>query len=205
MLSTRSAYAHDRPSTGAVGQQITLLQMLRAGSSAQVFTQHTTVCTHDCCGDNGCCSGLLPQHRAASACTHMLTSRQQGLAAIAIVVHARQDVHACPPAFHSHLLLSCDVCLVLSCPVLHPHARMHMRPMQKNLAAGAMGLSVAFDLPTHRGYDSDHLRVQGGGRFTASQPKPLQHAFRNVHQIKTDLPDSLLGWLMHKDIQFGCS
>src|SRR5712664_878344 len=30
-----------------------------------------------------------------------------------------------------------------------------------NLAAGQMGLSVAFDLATHRGYDSDHPRVQG--------------------------------------------
>jgi methylmalonyl-CoA mutase len=30
-----------------------------------------------------------------------------------------------------------------------------------NLAAGQMGLSVAFDLPTHRGYDSDHPRVGG--------------------------------------------
>jgi len=27
---------------------------------------------------------------------------------------------------------------------------------RRNLAAGQMGLSVAFDLPTHRGYDSDH-------------------------------------------------
>lgn len=33
--------------------------------------------------------------------------------------------------------------------------------LQRNLAAGAMGLSVAFDLPTHRGYDSDHPRVMG--------------------------------------------
>ncbi|MDE2184746.1 MAG: methylmalonyl-CoA mutase [Alphaproteobacteria bacterium] len=32
---------------------------------------------------------------------------------------------------------------------------------RKNLAAGQMGLSVAFDLPTHRGYDSDHPRVAG--------------------------------------------
>ncbi len=31
----------------------------------------------------------------------------------------------------------------------------------KNLAAGQMGLSVAFDLATHRGYDSDHPRVTG--------------------------------------------
>ncbi len=32
---------------------------------------------------------------------------------------------------------------------------------RRNLAAGQMGLSVAFDLPTHRGYDSDHERVKG--------------------------------------------
>ena len=31
----------------------------------------------------------------------------------------------------------------------------------KNLAMGQKGLSVAFDLPTHRGYDSDHERVEG--------------------------------------------
>ena len=32
---------------------------------------------------------------------------------------------------------------------------------RRNLAAGQTGLSVAFDLPTHRGYDSDHERVAG--------------------------------------------
>ena len=32
---------------------------------------------------------------------------------------------------------------------------------KRNLAAGQKGLSVAFDLPTHRGYDSDHERVTG--------------------------------------------
>ncbi len=32
---------------------------------------------------------------------------------------------------------------------------------KKNLAAGQKGLSVAFDLATHRGYDSDHPRVKG--------------------------------------------
>ena len=32
---------------------------------------------------------------------------------------------------------------------------------KKNLAAGQKGLSVAFDLPTHRGYDSNHERVVG--------------------------------------------
>ena len=32
---------------------------------------------------------------------------------------------------------------------------------RKNLEAGQMGLSIAFDLATHRGYDSDHERVVG--------------------------------------------
>ncbi|MFM2094609.1 MAG: Methylmalonyl-CoA mutase large subunit [Planctomycetota bacterium] len=32
---------------------------------------------------------------------------------------------------------------------------------RRNLAAGQMGLSIAFDLATHRGYDSDHPRVSG--------------------------------------------
>ncbi len=32
---------------------------------------------------------------------------------------------------------------------------------KRNLAAGQKGLSIAFDLPTHRGYDSDHERVIG--------------------------------------------
>jgi methylmalonyl-CoA mutase len=35
------------------------------------------------------------------------------------------------------------------------------RFFRDNLAAGQMGLSVAFDLATHRGYDSDHPRVAG--------------------------------------------
>ena len=32
---------------------------------------------------------------------------------------------------------------------------------RRNIAAGQKGLSVAFDLATHRGYDSDHPRVRG--------------------------------------------
>src|SRR5699024_9337373 len=32
---------------------------------------------------------------------------------------------------------------------------------RRNLVAGQKGLSIAFDLPTHRGYDSDHERVVG--------------------------------------------
>src|SRR5256714_9327929 len=32
---------------------------------------------------------------------------------------------------------------------------------RRNLTAGQKGLSIAFDLATHRGYDSDHPRVSG--------------------------------------------
>ena len=35
---------------------------------------------------------------------------------------------------------------------------------RRNLAAGQKGLSIAFDLATHRGYDSDHPRVRGRRR-----------------------------------------
>ena len=34
---------------------------------------------------------------------------------------------------------------------------------RRNLAAGQKGLSIAFDLATHRGYDSDNERVVGAG------------------------------------------
>src|SRR6476619_3038533 len=34
---------------------------------------------------------------------------------------------------------------------------------RRNLAMGQKGLSIAFDLPTHRGYDSDNRRVHGDG------------------------------------------
>src|SRR5688572_20983114 len=43
---------------------------------------------------------------------------------------------------------------------------------RRNIAAGQKGLSVAFDLATHRGYDSDHPRVAGdvGMAGVASDP-----------------------------------
>ena len=40
-------------------------------------------------------------------------------------------------------------------------AEVSNRFFRVNLAAGQLGLSVAFDLATHRGYDSDHPRVKG--------------------------------------------
>ncbi|GIR83101.1 MAG: hypothetical protein CM15mP84_08490 [Cellvibrionales bacterium] len=40
---------------------------------------------------------------------------------------------------------------------------------RKSLAAGGQGISVAFDLATHRGYDSDHPRVSGMSARLASR------------------------------------
>ena len=45
------------------------------------------------------------------------------------------------------------------CRFLHPEDSNAF--YRRNLAAGQKGLSVAFDLATHRGYDSDHPRVSG--------------------------------------------
>jgi methylmalonyl-CoA mutase len=52
---------------------------------------------------------------------------------------------------------------------------------RRNLAAGQKGLSVAFDLATHRGYDSDHPRVVGrcgqgrrGHRFGGGHEDPVR-------------------------------
>ena len=48
---------------------------------------------------------------------------------------------------------------------------------RRNLAAGQKGLSVAFDLPTHRGYDSDHPRVVGDvGMAGVAIDSILRHA-----------------------------
>ena len=41
------------------------------------------------------------------------------------------------------------------------HGRRFQAFYRRNLAAGQKGLSVAFDLATHRGYNSDHPRVAG--------------------------------------------
>ncbi len=48
---------------------------------------------------------------------------------------------------------------------------------RRNLAAGQKGLSIAFDLATHRGYDSDHPRVKGDvGMAGVAIDSHLRHA-----------------------------
>src|ERR1700736_1260863 len=49
---------------------------------------------------------------------------------------------------------------------------------RRNLAAGQRGLSVAFDLATHRGYDSDHPRVAGDGGMAGV-------AIDSIHDMRT--------------------
>ena len=49
----------------------------------------------------------------------------------------------------------------LNCPPPIPRPSPSSIPRFPLLTAGQQGLSVAFDLPTHRGYDSDNPRVHG--------------------------------------------
>ena len=76
---------------------------------------------------------------------------------------------------------------------------------RRNLAAGQKGLSVAFDLATHRGYDSDHERVRGdvgkaGVAIDSVEDMkrlfdqiPLAHIFnRSQNQIKQKLTNRKL-------------
>jgi methylmalonyl-CoA mutase len=59
---------------------------------------------------------------------------------------------------------------------------------RRNLAAGQKGLSVAFDLATHRGYDSDHPRVDDHERRGAAHPRALCRCRRRTGRAagKTD-------------------
>ena len=45
----------------------------------------------------------------------------------------------------------------------HSSAKKSNELYLKNLSKGQTGISVAFDLPTQTGYDSDHILAKGGG------------------------------------------
>ena len=49
---------------------------------------------------------------------------------------------------------------------------------RRNLAAGQKGLSIAFDLPTHRGYDADNPRVIGDNERCRSSDSGILHQCR---------------------------
>ena len=61
---------------------------------------------------------------------------------------------------------------------------------RRNIAAGQQGLSVAFDLPTHRGYDSDHPRALadvGKAGVAVNSVEDMKILFR---QIPLGVPQS---------------
>lgn len=58
---------------------------------------------------------------------------------------------------------------------------------KKNLAAGQQGLSVAFDLATHRGYDSDHERVIGDVGMAGVPISSLEGTHSLTHSLVQSL------------------
>ena len=62
-----------------------------------------------------------------------------------------------------------------------------MHFIRKNLQAGQKGLSVAFDLATHRGYDSDHERVVGDvgkAGVAIDSVEDMKYSFNEILLIK---------------------
>ena len=59
---------------------------------------------------------------------------------------------------------------------------------RRNLAAGQKGLSVAFDLATHRGYDSDHERVAGDVRAPSRYIKVEQKRGQPRRECEDHVP-----------------
>ncbi len=67
---------------------------------------------------------------------------------------------------------------------------------KKNLAAGQKGLSVAFDLATHRGYDSDHKRVLGDvgmAGVAIDTVEDMKILFRNIPLDKMSVSMTMNG------------
>lgn len=62
---------------------------------------------------------------------------------------------------------------------------------RRNLAAGQKGLSVAFDLATHRGYDSDHPRV-GGDVGMLARLRSEASVRTKVRKIEAEVADGHL-------------
>ena len=67
---------------------------------------------------------------------------------------------------------------------------------RRNLAAGQQGLSVAFDLATHRGYDSDHARVEGDvgkAGVAIDSVEDMKILFDSIHLDKVSVSMTMNG------------
>tara|TARA_Y100000589_G_scaffold177056_1_gene167851 strand:+ start:3425 stop:6421 length:2997 start_codon:yes stop_codon:yes gene_type:complete len=70
---------------------------------------------------------------------------------------------------------------------------------KKNLSAGQSGLSVAFDLPTHRGYDSDHDRVFGDvgkAGVAVDSIQDMEELFEGIDLNKTSVSMTMNGAIL---------
>ena len=70
---------------------------------------------------------------------------------------------------------------------------------KKNLKAGQSGLSVAFDLPTHRGYDSDHERVFGDvgkAGVAIDSVEDMEILFKDIDLKKTTVSMTMNGAIL---------
>ncbi|MGW4566683.1 methylmalonyl-CoA mutase family protein, partial [Streptomyces sp. NPDC004561] len=60
---------------------------------------------------------------------------------------------------------------------------------RRNLAKGQTGLSVAFDLPTQTGYDSDHILARGKDQHVpVGRPRPVHHLVPPGRDLLPALP-----------------
>ena len=67
---------------------------------------------------------------------------------------------------------------------------------RENLKAGQKGFSVAFDLPTHRGYDSDHKRVSadvGKAGVAIDTVEDMKILFNNIPLDKMSVSMTMNG------------
>ena len=70
---------------------------------------------------------------------------------------------------------------------------------KKNLKAGQSGLSVAFDLPTHRGYDSNHPRVSGDvgkAGVAIDSVEDMERLFDGIDLAKTSVSMTMNGAIL---------
>ncbi len=77
---------------------------------------------------------------------------------------------------------------------------------KRNLAAGQQGLSVAFDLPTHRGYDSDHERVVGDvgmAGVAVDTLKDMEILFKDIDLTQVSVSMTMNGAVLPCLVSFG--
>ena len=76
---------------------------------------------------------------------------------------------------------------------------------KKNLASGQKGLSVAFDLATHRGFDSDHDRVKGDvgmAGVAIDSVEDMKILFKDIPLDKIDIEYFIVKRKLYEKVDF---